>query len=1064
MNNTVFQPLTLVKAGAGSGKTHYIQETLSTWVTQGKIQPHRILAVTFTNSAAAEMRERIYQNLAKTSLPVEKLHALDDAMITTIHGFGLFLLERFAFERKASPTPRQLNESEQTQLLKQVFSSLSNIDPILQRLAHYGYTGGFQGEYVTPLDQFRQALLSVINTLRTLDDLPTKVNPVHQASSLLTQAKDHLTQLYGATPFTAKLLNQQLWSAIETVQKKHLKDALMDKTRWGSNSDSRDFVTAVFEATETAIASDWSLWKRLQTIKAPTMEKDVDYADAQAIMSAADRLCDHPTPLEEALEHLTILITSAEQALSAYQQGKTQAGLVDFSDMVQLANELLSDQAIFAEVRSLFDCLVIDEFQDTNPLQFALLRRFQQTGLPTLIVGDEKQSIMGFQGADSRLFESLLTKAQAHEIHTMTDNYRSTADVMKFVNTMGALLYPATYQPLTAQVSYQSELTPVVRLKFDCNNWLEQKAGNSKKPALESEEGYAHIVAHLKQQIDSQPMVMDRHTKQPRPLKAGDIAILAPKHKHLQAFAKALRHAGIKAQLQEAGLLESSGVQCVLSALQYFTDPTDHYSALELVTHPLIGADLQTTLSNYLAHKSIQHPCITDIDALRNQPIHQQLRHRGIVEQMILLMETLDLESKLYALTDGQKQLANLRKLMSLAETFSQVQDETLLAMGIYGRQAPSFLAWLSAQEDNDQPLADSNAEDAVVLKTWHGSKGLEWSVVVVLGAHKPKEARLPHIAVNYPAGVQNVDDMLAQAYISYLPEFASGCVNDKLEDSQKAELDKTQRNLVYVALTRAREQIIIPWFEGKDGLKDHSMLSYIAPLFEDAKFTYQDVSVEYQADLLESQKKTATTNTNCCSLTLDKNAMPELLDAMVSPSVHEGHEQNMITVCAESFDYASACDLGDLDKRYSASEIGTWVHRLYQVLLLKPDHLALAMQMPPVRIDDDVLSSVLQAQLVAFKQYLESHYQPIKYECECSVLSMNEQQQIVSGTVDLLLETVDGFWIVDHKTDKVQDDQKHYAQLLAYAKALRLEKPLLGMMINWMRLGKATIYPITSK
>jgi ATP-dependent exoDNAse (exonuclease V) beta subunit len=263
----------------------------------------------------------------------------------------------------------------------------------------------------------------------------------------------------------------------------------------------------------------------------------------------------------------------------------------------------------------------------------------------------------------------------------------------------------------------------------------------------------------------------------------------------------------------------------------------------------------------------------------------------------------------------------------------------------------------------------------------------------------------------------------------------------------------------VYVALTRAREQIIIPWFEGNDALKDHSMLSYIAPLFiKDAKFTYQDVSVEYQADLLENQKETAITTTTRCILKLDREAMPEVMDAMVSPSVHEEHEPNIPTVTNAS--YASACDLSGLDKRYYAGEIGTWVHRLYQVLLLKPEHLALAMQMPPVCVEDEVLSSSLQAQLVAFKQYLEKHYQPIGYECECPVLSINEQNQIVSGTIDLLLETANGFWIIDHKTDKVKDDQKHYPQLLAYAKALRLEKPLLGMMINWTRLGEVTIYP----
>jgi ATP-dependent exoDNAse (exonuclease V) beta subunit len=92
-----------------------------------------------------------------------------------------------------------------------------------------------------------------------------------------------------------------------------------------------------------------------------------------------------------------MLLNGAKKALGEYQKGKNASGLIDFNDMVMLSEELMKEDLYISEMKSQYDCLIIDEFQDTNPLQFALLWSFYKAGIPTLIVGDIKQSIMGFQ-------------------------------------------------------------------------------------------------------------------------------------------------------------------------------------------------------------------------------------------------------------------------------------------------------------------------------------------------------------------------------------------------------------------------------------------------------------------------------------------------------------------------------------------------------------------------------------------------------------------------------------------------------------------------------------------
>ena len=95
-----------------------------------------------------------------------------------------------------------------------------------------------------------------------------------------------------------------------------------------------------------------------------------------------------------------------------------------------------------------------------------------------------------------------------------------------------------------------------------------------------------------------------------------------------------------------------------------------------------------------------------------------------------------------------------------------------------------------------------------------------------------------------------------------------------------------------------------------------------------------------------------------------------------------------------------------------------------------------------------------IKQSLANFTDWLENTWQPIQYHCELPSLPVNKLGQTVSGTIDLLIETQAGYWIVNHKTDKVAEYSKHYSQLMAYAEALRLDKLVWGLEVNWVRSG----------
>ncbi|MCB0015971.1 MAG: UvrD-helicase domain-containing protein, partial [Anaerolineales bacterium] len=172
---------------------------------------------------------------------------------------------------------------------------------------------------------------------------------------------------------------------------------------------------------------------------------------AQSIMDLAAELHLHPGPLASAQEQARSMLDAAQDVLLHYAAAKRDAGLVDYEDMVALANTLLGEHPeVLQTLLGRVDCLVVDEFQDTNPLQFALVWHLRAAGVPTLVVGDMKQAIMGFQGADPRLFAALLD-GHAAACEPLRANWRSQPAVMEFVNALGEALFPSAYVHLEAQ-------------------------------------------------------------------------------------------------------------------------------------------------------------------------------------------------------------------------------------------------------------------------------------------------------------------------------------------------------------------------------------------------------------------------------------------------------------------------------------------------------------------------------------------------------------------------------------------------------------------------------------
>ena len=789
--------LVIVPAGAGAGKTHRIKTQLSDWVRRGIVRPERILAVTFTEAAAGELRERIRAGLLADGL-VREAMAVERAYVSTIHGLGLRLLSEHALAAGASPQPRHLGETERDLLIRQALAQAKALDPIKAEPERYGYTPSWQkGETVE--DALRARVLQMIDLLRGLGD-------TGQDPQLIAPALGRLDQIYGKLLPDPQAARKTLLAAISAMVKAFPQGGMAgiktDGPRKALEADLELFSLVLRKPQ--SLDQDWRLWQKLRQIftsnsKSKTPEGYDSLADA--IRSAADVLPEHPGPLADAKLHLHCLIACAQEVMEAYDSRKKALGLIDYTDMICGAERLLRcDPAVRQAVLDEIDCVIIDEFQDTNPVQFALLWQLGAHAPRTLLVGDVKQSIMGFQGADPRLSQALAA-ANPQAIQPLDRNWRSTPAVMDFVNAMGQGLFGASYNALAP--TRAAVPSPALEL-------LHVKEGRLSRKASKPPEHMAEQIATI---LIRGETVTDRKSGIARPVRPSDIALLVCRHTTATRYAEELRARGVPVRISEDGWAKSPAVLAARAALAFAANPADIHSGLILRT---LGPDplpLQAALAAQIEARLADDPVL-----MRLAGLSDRLLHLPITAVLELVFKAAGLHDWADRHADAGQARADLLRLEAEAEAFETAHRDMRAAAGFHGDTAKVFLGWLDAQSrerDFDRrPDPSANSAEAVEIVTWHGSKGREWPITVVAEFDYRIEERPFTTSARFDA-LDRIDDMsavLASAALIHTPGFAAPEAERRFIEDQRQSFEANAKNLLYVALTRARDRLVLEW------------------------------------------------------------------------------------------------------------------------------------------------------------------------------------------------------------------------------------------------------------
>lgn len=1038
--------LVIVPAGAGAGKTHKIKETLSRWVGSKLVRPERILAVTFTEAAASELRERIRAGLLADGLVAEAL-AVERAYVSTIHGLGLRLMTEHALAAGATPQPRHLGDDERDLLIRQALAHARSLDEVKANPARFGYSANF-GTGGTVEDALRGRVLAMIDLLRGLGDAGSD-------PSLIEPALARLAKVYGTPLSEPEAARDALLAAVQEIHDRFFEDEMDGVTAKGPRATlekNKDLFAKVVR-DPSLLDRDWGVWQSLRKLFVSNQNSRTPkgYDDlATAVMTAADVLPWHPGPLADAKLHLRCLIGCAQEVMAAYEARKKALGLIDFADMISGAERLLrTDRSVRQAVLDEIDCVIIDEFQDTNPVQFALLWQLGKHAPRTLLVGDVKQSIMGFQGADPRLSVAL-TAANPDATTPLEKNWRSTPAVMKFVNALGQGLFGEGY---TALAPTRDPVDgPALELLVATNG---RAARNNSRPPEHVAERIARILA------DGET-VTDRRTGAVRKALPSDIALLVCRHTTAARYAEELRARGVPVKIAENGWAASPAVTAARAALAYAANPADVHSALLLRT---LGSDplpLQQALSLQIDGRLADDPMLMRLAALSDAMLRLP-----VTEALNLVLQATGLRDWADGLPDAAQARADLLRLEAEAEAFATAHRDLRAASGFHGDTPKVFLGWLdarAAERDFDRmPDPSPDVAEAVEIVTWHASKGREWPITVVAEFDYDIEERPGTTSTRFEA-LDRIDDMaavLASARLVHTPTFVALEAQRRFVENRREDFEANARNLLYVALTRARDRLIFEWPAFlADRTEDAPGASCLFHVFEDTcrpvfgGNTLRLCGVECDAVIraLPDQARLTVFGGGTAEQparfgSADPMSLVPQTPWRLNPS------QLLSNVPPPP---ARGISLGEpWNAGQSSAARGTAFHLAMRTCLARPE-LAPALAIA-TGLDSETLTQVAERarslkDWLAAQGYSELH-------CEKPVTGLTKEGGEISGTIDLIACGPSGCILIDHKTGGPGDGLGTYwPQLSAYRNlmpTLMPGIPLRGLGIFWIDHGR---------
>ena len=418
----------VISAGAGSGKTFTLTGRMVELLESG-VRPAAIMATTFTKKAAAELQERVRVRLLEAGR-TEAANELGSALIGTVHSIGTRLLQRFAFEAGVSPLVEIIADGDEQRLFNESLAQVLTETRIeaMNRLAdQLGLTKKTQGEAYDWRREIRQ-----LTDVARANNFSREVLETSKRRSWETFAQ----MLPPAQTTDAITWQNRLLSAI-------------DQTVAALDAQEEDSTKVTREAAETLRGMQnqfkwrgelhWHEWVKIAKTKVGAKSRHL-LEDLTALALSHD---EHQQFRDDVRGFTDLLFDIAMDALGEYEEYKKKRGLIDYTDMETYVSQLLRDPAVQDTLRGELDLLLVDEFQDTSPIQLDIFLQLSRLAKHSIWVGDPKQSIYGFRGAEPALMQAIIrATGGVRDENILKKSWRSRPDLVHAVNAIFTKAFP----------------------------------------------------------------------------------------------------------------------------------------------------------------------------------------------------------------------------------------------------------------------------------------------------------------------------------------------------------------------------------------------------------------------------------------------------------------------------------------------------------------------------------------------------------------------------------------------------------------------------------------------
>jgi len=834
----------LVEAGAGSGKTAVMAGRIAAMLAEG-VAPKSIAAVTFTELAASELLVRVrdfVSDLVAGTIPTElriafphglsETHqanlaaasaAIDEITCSTIHGFCQRLIKPYPVEADIDPGAKVMDRNQ---------ADLAFIE-IVEAWLREQLSGG-QGGIIAEM-----VLQSPGETVGLIHKIVANLRKRRTVSAPpVAPLAPHLRAFHDATSAftdfirTAPALEEEtaVFSERLAEMAQAMEDAATAETPAGL---VRLLVTPPHPDLCTKSGSFLAFKKKGKWLEAAKRE-GLAKADGERLNAAAEghyAACCQAWQLllqSVASRVLSDLIAQVQPVLERFRDHKRSAALLDFDDLIFAARDLLRDHDDVRRALGMrFSRVLVDEFQDTDPLQTEIFWRlcgeppsegarddwaaFQIRPGALFLVGDPKQAIYRFRGADVSAYvraRDAFLAQDADSVLSISTNFRSCAPILTYVNERFEVLLSTDGQPgFTALDAFHAD-----RGEAPCVAALDVAVADAdgKASAERQRDAEAEAVADLCARLIGSEMIVDRRSGTRRVCRPGDIALLAPTGSDLWRYEEALERHGIPVATQAGkGLFRRQEIQDLIALTRVLADRRDTLALGALLRGPLVGLTEEELLDIIWAlprsedqpealprldlgaePAAVAHPLARSV-LERVQSLHRKANSTTPHDLLSQAVDVMRVRPILLARHRGQAEraLANVDLYLSLASAFT--------VRGLRAFAESMTAAWTDeARAVEGRPDAQ---EESVALYTMHAAKGLEWPIVV---------------PVNTMTGIMPAETAVTDRNSDtfYCPVFGVKPAGyDEARDAEKAELDRERVRLWYVAATRARELLVLP-------------------------------------------------------------------------------------------------------------------------------------------------------------------------------------------------------------------------------------------------------------